>query len=324
MAGGKAPGRYWREGITSKEFHREICPDNEAAEAWFIAARWPDKVRCPRCEGDNVYEPGGKAPMRFRCRPCRRFFSVKIGTVMEHSNVSYEDWLIAMYYLTVSIKGVSSRRLARDVGVTQRTAWHLAHRIREGWTDELPRFTGLVEVDETLIGGIEHNKHYNKKLPSTKWVWRGDPDHLGKAIVVGVRERSTRRIKLKMVTGTDRATLRAVIREAAKLGTVLHTDEAPAYDRIPGYPRHAVNHKKKQFVRGGVHTNGIESAWAFLKRIYHGTYHSWTKKHMARYLAEFAGRSNIRDEGTVSQLLRLTRGMKGKRLRYYELTAGRS
>ena len=318
---GKAPGRYWREGLTSKEFHREICPDNEAAEAWFIAARWPDRVRCPRCDGDNVYEPGGKAPMRFRCRPCRRFFSTKTGTVMEHSNISYEDWLIAMYYLTVGIKGQSSRRLARDVGITQRSAWHLAHRIREGWVDGSLPFTGIVEVDETLIGGIEKNKHSRKKLPSDRWVWHGESDHLGKAIVVGAKERGTRRLKAKMVTGADRVNLRTFIRESVKLGTTLHTDHQPAYDRIPGYPRHAVNHSAKEYVRGNVHTNGIESAWAFLKRIYMGTYHSWSKKHMHRYLAEFTGRHNVRDEGTVSQLLRLTRGMEGKRLRYYELTA---
>ena len=136
--------------------------------------------------------------------------------------------------------------------------------------DRSPEFTGIVEVDETLIGGIEKNKHSRKKLPSDRWVWHGQSDHLGKAIVVGAKERGSRRLKAKMVTGADRVNLRTFIRESVKLGTTLHTDHQPAYDRIPGYPRHAVNHSAKEYVRGNVHTNGIESAWAFLKAHLHG------------------------------------------------------
>ena len=311
-------GTDGREGVGLEEFF-EVFPNDRAAEQWFIRHRWPDGIRCPRCAGDNVYEPGGKAPMRFRCRPCRRFFSTKTSTVMEHSNLGYRKWVLAMFLLNTNLKGVAARKLRRDLKISHPSAWHLAHRIREGWVDESPQFAGLVEVDETYVGGIERNKHIRNKLPQAEQVWRGVGTK-GKVIVAGARERRSKKIKAKVVKGTDRVILRAFVRQVAKLGTVLHTDQAPAYDRIPGFPRHAVNHTALEFVRGDITTNGIESFWSMFKRGFMGTYHLMSAKHLQRYVNEFSGRHNVRMQDTMRQLELLAKAMVGKRLRWKDLT----
>ncbi|MDE0675153.1 MAG: IS1595 family transposase [bacterium] len=321
MIGGKPrrKGTDGREGVSLEDFFAKF-PSDEAAEEWYIRRRWPDGVRCPRCGGDNVYEPGGTSPMRFRCRDCRRCFSTKSGTVMAHSNLGYKKWLTALYLFHTNLKGVSARKLRRDLGVSHPTAWHLAHRIRMGWVDESPQFTGLVEVDETYVGGIERNKHIRNKLPQGQQVWRGVGTK-GKVIVAGARHRATKQVKAKVVTGTDRVILRSFVREVAKLGTVLHTDHQGAYDRIPGYPRHAVNHTALEFVRGDVTTNGIESFWSMFKRGFMGTYHLMSAKHLQRYVDEFCGRHNVRMLDTMDQLERLAQALVGKRLRWADLTA---
>ena len=146
-----------REGLTLQElFHR--FPDDATAAAWFVEGRWPNGVMCPRCESTNV-QTGAKHPaMPYRCRACGRRFSVKIGTVMEGSNLGCQTWAIAIYQLTTSLKGVASTKLARDLGITQKSAWHLAHRIRLAFTQPGGLFAGPVEVDETFIGGKEKNK----------------------------------------------------------------------------------------------------------------------------------------------------------------------
>ena len=322
---GKGPGKHWRSGLSLEEFF-ELFPDDEAAELFFMRARWPHgDVSCPRCGSDRVQEPGGKAPLRFRCRLCRRFFSVKSSSVMKGSPLGYRKWLLALFLMLTNLKGISSLKLHRDLKIRYPSAWHLAHRIREAWDTlaDVPLSPGVTEVDETYVGGKEKNKHYDRKLPAKKRIWRGQGES-GKSIVVGAKNRETNQIRLRTVTGAKKGMLVPFIRESVPRGSTVYTDKLKSYDKLglEGYRHDSVNHKKKEFVRGKVHTNGIESGWAMLKRTYMGTYHRWSHKHENRYLAEIAGRHNLRQENTLVQLVLLARAMFEVRLRMKDLTAG--
>ena len=198
-----APGRHYREGITLAALTR-MFPDDAAAEAWFVSARWPDGVRCPRCGSGDVQERPTRKPQPYRCRACRRDFSVKTDTLMHSSPLGLQTWAMAIYLCTTNLKGVSSMKLHRDLGIAQSSAWHLAHRIREAWEDggEGP-FSGPAEADETRVGGDVRNMS-NARRRERKAAGRaqGDTD---KALVVGVRDRETGRVAARRVDRGDPA-----------------------------------------------------------------------------------------------------------------------
>ena len=148
----KAPGKHYRKGVTITQLIR-MFPDNATAEAWFIQQRWPNGVHCLKCGADNIQERATRKPQPYRCRDCRKDFSTKTGTLMQGSNLGFQKWAIAIYLMTTGIKGVSSMRLHRELGITQKSAWFMEHRIRETWEDNSPLFAGPVEVDETYIAG---------------------------------------------------------------------------------------------------------------------------------------------------------------------------
>lgn len=311
---GKGPGRYWREKTSLIEFFDQF-PNEQTAERWFAEARWPDGVRCPQCEGDDVYEPGGKAPMRFRCRPCRRYFSTRSGTVMRDSTLGYRQWLVAAYLMVTNLEGFTAMKLKNTLKVRHKTAWHMAHRIREAWRESgLPLAGEIVEIDETWIGGRARNMHRKNKPPRKELLRR-------KSIVVGAKDRETKEVRAEIVTERSRRMLIPFINRSVQSGATLFTDSLSAYRDPWGYWHESVNHKKGEYVRGEVHTNGIESFWAAFKMGFK-TYRTMSKKHLHRYVAEFVGRNNVRDEDTMAQLVLLARAMVGKRLRWKDLTAG--
>ena len=313
----KAPGKSHRKGLTLVEVIN-MFPDDVTAYAWFEKGRWPDGPYCPHCGSFNVQSNIKHRTMSHRCRDCAKkpMFSMKTGTIMEGSKLGYRTWAIAVYLVTTNLKGVSSMKLHRDLGVTQKTAWHLAHRIRKALGQSEAPFPGPVEVDETYIGGKRKNmSNAKRKALREAEVGRGA---VGKTTVVGAKDRTTNTISARTVENTDRETLHSFIDEHAAPGSTVYTDDAKGYKGMP-FDHHSVNHSAGEYVRGQAHTNGIESFWSMLKRGYVGTFHHFSEKHTGRYVTEFAGRHNMRDLDTLDQMGEIVEGMIEKRLKYRDL-----
>lgn len=302
----KAPGKHYRKSMSPAKIFK-MFPDSQTAEAWFAENRWEGRPVCPYCGSVNVQTNCHHNTMPYRCREkaCGKKFSVRAGTVMEGSKLDYQKWAIATYLFLTNLKGVSAMKLHRDLGITQKAAWHLAHRLREGLVPGGGLFSGPVEVDETYIGGKRKNMSNAARRKALKDTGRG---------AVGIKDRETNEVKAKVVDSTDAKTLQPFIKESAEKQAGIYTDGATSYDGLP-FDHESVNHSVSEYV------NGIESFWALLKRGYHGTYHHLSEKHLNRYVNEFAGRHNIRSNDTIDPMESLARNMQGKRLAHEDLTA---
>ena len=310
MANQSAPGKSYRKGITLLDAVNRFG-DPEQAEQWFVEQRWPDGIICPTCASAAISERKNRRPAPYHCRSCRKTFSVKTGTLLHNSKLPLNQWAIAFYLFSTDLKGVSSMKLHRDLGITQKSAWHMEHRIRECWNSAADKFAGPVEADETYIGGKEGNKHADKKLHAGRGT-------VGKTAVVGVKDRATNRVNAQVVAATDAPTLRRFVETRTADAATVYTDEAAAYNGL-ARPHEAVKHSVGEYVRAMAHTNGIESFWATLKRGHDGVYHHFSVKHLDRYVTEFEGRHNLRPLDTAEQMAELARGSVGKQLPYADL-----
>lgn len=296
--------------------------DKDARQAYMIMIKWPDgRIVCPKCDSDNV----GKIETRrlFKCRACRKQFSAKTGTIFEDSPLGLDKWFVAVWLIANAKNGVSSCELARAIGITQKSAWFMLHRIRLAMrSGTFRKLRDVVESDETFVGGKAANMHKAKREKII--TGRGG---VGKSIVHGLLERGDKsadklsQVKASVVPNTEAETLREELLRSVERTAVVHTDAAASYSGLHSRFVHQFIDHATAYVAGKVHVNGIENFWSLLKRMLRGTYVAVAPFHLFRYLDEESWRFNERGTNDGGRFARAMQGVTGKRLTYRELCA---
>ncbi|MGA2221714.1 MAG: IS1595 family transposase [Verrucomicrobiia bacterium] len=288
--------------------------DEKTCVEHFTASRFRNGEYCPHCHHDKIYRcANGK---RYHCAKCKQDFTIRTKTVFGDSKLPLRKWYMAVYLLSNTSKGISSVQLAKHVGVTQKTAWFMDHRIRKAMKQNRGQLFGRIEADETFIGGLSKNMHKAKRKAAIKGT-----GGTGKSAIFGLKKREGE-VRAQVVPSVGMADLHRVIKETVTPGATLYTDKWVAYRGLVEYVRETVDHGAKEYVKGDCHTNGIESFWALFKRGYHGIYHQMSRKHLQRYVDEFAFRLNRRTEKMQSVFSDVVTNIaESSKLPYKELTA---
>ncbi len=295
---------------TKKRIHQmtigqweKAFPDEDACCAYLVAHRWPQGVRCPRCGAENPYELPSR-PWHWQCTACAPGgsagyrFSHLVGTVFENTNYPLRTWFRVIHMMLTSKKGISALQVHRVIGTgSYRTAWHMCHRIRAGLAnEEFRKLIGVVEVDETFIGGKAKNRHWDKRGGGGGTGGVGS----GKAVIVGaVRRKGS--VVARVIENVQASTLTAFVRESVSTKvSLLCADQYPGYNPLRAdYPLATIDHARGQYVIGAVHTNTIEGFWSLVKRGMIGTFHKVSKKYLPLYVAEFQFRYNNRENEDI-------------------------
>jgi transposase-like protein len=304
--------------------------DPDRAFDYAVKLRWPDgKIRCPRCGKDN--HSFIKTRRIWFCNPCKKQFTVKVGSIFEDSALGLDKWMTAVWMLVNARNGISSHELGRALGITQKSAWFVLQRVRHALHTKYfeSKLGGgpkngerEVEVDETFVGGRIRNMHKDRRL---RYEQKGG--NFGKTIVMGILDRDIRQVRTQIVPDVKRETLQDQILKHVKFGSTVYTDNSVAYDKLEKRFVHDVVNHTEEYVRGRVHTNGIENFWSLLKRGLTGTYVAVEPFHLFRYVDEQAFRYNNRKDSNGNKLTdadRFTKAMSQigpfRRLTYATLT----
>ena len=309
---------------------REASQDERKAVELFEARRFRDGAACPRCGAVDVYQMRDRKTgereknWRWRCRGCKKMFTVRTGTILEESRLPLTVWVYAYWKACSSKKGISALQISRECEISYKTALYLMHRIRYAMLEDPsdgPKLSGTVEVDETFVGGKPRHSMRTKIHPITgertqylpaSAVPGGSP----KIPVVALVERGGK-ARVRQIERVDRESLGGAVHELVEGGARIHTDENPSYRHLGArYQHESVNHTKKEYVRGDVTTNSVEGFFSLIKRGVYGTFHSVSKHHLHRYLAEFEFRYNHRKLDDGARTLAAIDGGEGKRLLY--------